>query len=283
MRLRLNFYCLCIRDPKAQVSDFKCHTVRKQHIFSKNELKTKLKLRHKSQKSDLWARKADFAGWIILIQRVAAPLVENSSDKGLPLSFRSTIYLDVFGWHSRHFSAAAVLNAVDCAHHWENSQKMLYDSMEWVEQTSKVQFFLMFLNSWLADKTISFLVDDSICAAEEKQVAHRTSSVGTTGIWWLHTQMPSRSPKAWRNWPSLKLPVILPERSRMTCSIWSTPWRTMFMNWGCRCLYQCEKKLGLKGAARAFKTSKKAWYFGGTSTEKGYTPKTSQFNDTKTW
>lgn len=49
--------------------------------------------------------------------------------RGLPLSFRSTIYLDIFGWHSRHFSAAAVLNAVDCAHHWENAEKMLYDSM----------------------------------------------------------------------------------------------------------------------------------------------------------
>eukprot|EP00913_Durusdinium_trenchii_P023920 g22465.t1 len=67
--------------------------------------------------------------WILLIQRMSAPLVENSSS-GLPLSFRSTIYLDIFGWHSRHFSAAAVLNAVDCAHHWENAEKMLYDSMD---------------------------------------------------------------------------------------------------------------------------------------------------------
>ena len=66
--------------------------------------------------------------WIFLIQRVAAPLIDGSS--GLPLSFRSTIYLDVFGWHSRHFSAAAVLNAVDCAHHWENSEKMLYETMD---------------------------------------------------------------------------------------------------------------------------------------------------------
>ncbi|CAL1142309.1 unnamed protein product [Cladocopium goreaui] len=66
--------------------------------------------------------------WNILIQRVAAPLVDGSS--GLPLSFRSTIYLDVFGWHSRHFSAAAVVNAVDGAHHWENAEKMLYDAMD---------------------------------------------------------------------------------------------------------------------------------------------------------
>jgi hypothetical protein len=55
---------------------------------------------------------------------------EKDGSSGLPLSFRSTIYLDVFGWHSRHFSAAAVVNAVDGAHHWENAEKMLYDAME---------------------------------------------------------------------------------------------------------------------------------------------------------
>lgn len=56
-------------------------------------------------------------------------LQDKDNSSGLPLSFRSTIYLDVFGWHSRHFSATAVLNAVDGAQHWENAEKMLYDAM----------------------------------------------------------------------------------------------------------------------------------------------------------
>jgi len=69
-----------------------------------------------------------------LLQTNPGHIIPQSTDKdgssGLPLSFRSTIYLDVFGWHSRHFSAAAVVNAVDGAHHWENAEKMLYDAME---------------------------------------------------------------------------------------------------------------------------------------------------------
>lgn len=63
-----------------------------------------------------WARSA-----IFLSKNFEAGKSHQDGSSGLPLSFRSTIYLDVFGWHSRHFSAAAVLNAVDCAHHWENS------------------------------------------------------------------------------------------------------------------------------------------------------------------
>ncbi|CAE6913568.1 unnamed protein product [Symbiodinium natans] len=64
--------------------------------------------------------------WMYVILRVSAPLLESS---GLPLSFRSTIYLDVFGWHSKHFTAAAVRRAVDCAH-WENPMKMIYEAAE---------------------------------------------------------------------------------------------------------------------------------------------------------
>lgn len=58
-----------------------------------------------------------------------APLATQDTSSGLPLRFRSTIYLDVFGWHSRHISAAAVLNAVQGAEHWENPEKMLYEAM----------------------------------------------------------------------------------------------------------------------------------------------------------
>jgi len=64
--------------------------------------------------------------WMWVILRVSSPLLESS---GLPLSFRSTIYLDLFGWHSRHLSAAAVRRAVDCAS-WEHPEKMLYEGME---------------------------------------------------------------------------------------------------------------------------------------------------------
>lgn len=64
--------------------------------------------------------------WMWVILRLSSPLLESS---GLPLSFRSTIYLDLFGWHSRHLSAAAVRRAVDCAQ-WEHPEKMLYEAME---------------------------------------------------------------------------------------------------------------------------------------------------------
>ncbi|CAJ1374520.1 unnamed protein product [Effrenium voratum] len=66
------------------------------------------------------------ACWVVLIRKVAKPLLESS---GLPLSFRSTIYLDVFGWHSRHFSASAVKNAVNVAQ-WESPERVLYEAME---------------------------------------------------------------------------------------------------------------------------------------------------------
>ncbi|CAE7196981.1 GIP [Symbiodinium sp. CCMP2592] len=65
--------------------------------------------------------------WICVILRVASPLIEGS---GLPLNFRSTIYLDIFGWHNRHFSAAAVRNSVAAAHHWENPEGVLYESIK---------------------------------------------------------------------------------------------------------------------------------------------------------
>jgi len=39
-------------------------------------------------------------GWIIIILKVSCPL---KSRAGLPMSYRSSIYLDVFGWHSKRF------------------------------------------------------------------------------------------------------------------------------------------------------------------------------------
>lgn len=43
-------------------------------------------------------------GWIIIILKVSCPL--KSRGAGLPMSYRSSIYLDVFGWHSKRFRRA---------------------------------------------------------------------------------------------------------------------------------------------------------------------------------
>ncbi|CAE8654108.1 unnamed protein product, partial [Polarella glacialis] len=43
------------------------------------------------------------AAWMFVILWAARPEFRNA---GLPLSFRSAIYLDVFGWHNQHFSEA---------------------------------------------------------------------------------------------------------------------------------------------------------------------------------
>lgn len=42
--------------------------------------------------------------WIIIILKVSCPL---KSRAGLPMSYRSSIYLDVFGWHSKRFRRTA--------------------------------------------------------------------------------------------------------------------------------------------------------------------------------
>ncbi|CAE6930854.1 PSMD12 [Symbiodinium natans] len=65
--------------------------------------------------------------FILVVLLVASPLIEGS---GLPLNFRPTIYLDIFGWHNRHFSAAAVRNSVAAAHKWENPEGVLYESIK---------------------------------------------------------------------------------------------------------------------------------------------------------
>ncbi|CAJ1435527.1 unnamed protein product [Effrenium voratum] len=58
--------------------------------------------------------------WILIILWVSTPVLAHVE---LPISFRSAIYLDVFGWHSRHFRAAAVENSQGTVTHWDPAEK----------------------------------------------------------------------------------------------------------------------------------------------------------------
>ncbi|CAK9059329.1 unnamed protein product [Durusdinium trenchii] len=54
--------------------------------------------------------------WILIILFVSRPLLANME---LPVSFRAAIYLDIFGWHSRHFRASVVENHQGPLAHWD--------------------------------------------------------------------------------------------------------------------------------------------------------------------
>lgn len=54
--------------------------------------------------------------WIVIILFVSRPVLANLE---LPVSFRAAIYLDIFGWHSRHFRASVVENHQGPLAHWD--------------------------------------------------------------------------------------------------------------------------------------------------------------------
>jgi len=54
--------------------------------------------------------------WIVIILFVSRPVLANLE---LPVSFRAAIYLDIFGWHSRHFKASVVENPSGPVAHWD--------------------------------------------------------------------------------------------------------------------------------------------------------------------
>eukprot|EP00438_Fugacium_kawagutii_P033597 Skav205247 [mRNA] locus=scaffold1794:444558:454711:- [translate_table: standard] len=56
--------------------------------------------------------------WILIILFVSRPVL---ADLELPVSFRAAIYLDIFGWHSRHFRASVVENHQGPVAHWDTA------------------------------------------------------------------------------------------------------------------------------------------------------------------
>ncbi|CAE7844403.1 unnamed protein product, partial [Symbiodinium microadriaticum] len=99
--------------------------------------------------------------WILIILYVSTPVLATAE---LPVAFRSAIYLDVFGWHSKYFKPSLVHNAKGDISHWEASDMMQspVPAAE-LEQDDQRRVFVAFKEGKRLLRGLTKLTDPEVC------------------------------------------------------------------------------------------------------------------------
>ncbi|OLP97240.1 hypothetical protein AK812_SmicGene20424 [Symbiodinium microadriaticum] len=128
--------------------------------------------------------------WILIILYVSTPVLATAE---LPVAFRSAIYLDVFGWHSKYFKPSLVHNAKGDISHWEASDMMQspVPAAE-LEQDDQRRVFVAFKEGKRLLRGLTKLTDPEVCKHfrdEDKRLARELHEILQELLKELETQL----------------------------------------------------------------------------------------------